>query len=258
MKKIIISGVCLAIVIAVGSFWFFKGSVASGKKMKLYAMYTQTHEHMLNNWFLPSLKATDNYDIVLEKHDQKCVTGKFGEDGWFETMAHKVDIVIRGIKENWNDVFVHADVDIQFFGPTQDLIKKLMCDKDMLFQLDTPYGMPCAGFFACRGNEKTLRLWQKIRDTLLDKDNKKNDQLLLYDFLMPVNRFAVRWGYLPTTAFIGGGTFTGLMWQPGIPLKVPTDTRMHHANSNVGLDQKVQQLSYVRQVMEANKRIVMV
>ena len=36
--------------------------------MKLYSIYTESHNVLLNDWFLPSLK--DNYELVLKKYPQ--------------------------------------------------------------------------------------------------------------------------------------------------------------------------------------------
>ncbi|TET05940.1 hypothetical protein E3J79_04075 [Candidatus Dependentiae bacterium] len=226
--------------------WFL---YARNERIKLYAFYTPSHEKLLNEWFLPSLRSCDNYEIILERFEQECPSGTFMEHGWFDTMSHKVDLIIRAIKENWGDIFVHADVDIQFFGPTQQVIRELMHDKDMLFQLDTPYGMPCAGFFACRGNVKTLSVWQEIGNMLTDKNNKKNDQLLLWDLIKVRNPYSVKWSYLPSDKFIGGGTFTGNVWESGMPLTVPGGVLMHHANSTIGMENKIKQLQHAHTIV---------
>jgi len=122
----------------------------SQDKIKLYTIYTPSHEYMMNEFFLPSIQ--DDYEIIVEKHNQECQSGNFISAGWLETMIHKVDVVIRGIKENWGQIFIHSDVDIQFFRPTQDLIEKYMIGNDIAIQKNNKSGEICAGFFACRGN----------------------------------------------------------------------------------------------------------
>jgi len=222
-------------------------SINANHPLKMYVFYTPSHTEMFENWFLPSIHPDDNYEIIVECHRQECPTGSFMESGWIDTMKHKVDLVIRAIHENWGEVFVHADVDIQFFGPTQKIIEELMINKDLLAQKDEPGGTLCAGFFACRANEKTLKLWQEIRKNL---SANRNDQQLLNDLIRNKNPFQIIWGYFPTDKFIGGGTFTGKRWYPGVSLILPRNILMHHANYTAGIENKIEQLNYVKKIIE--------
>ncbi len=239
-----------------GLVCFFLGfavHVDGSERIKLYAFYTPSHKVFLDKWFLASLQ--DDYEIILECYDQSCESGDFMKGGWIETMLHKVDLVLRGIKENWGKVFIHSDIDIQFFRPTQKVILDFMQDQDMVVQRDRPsegknWKALCAGFFACRGNEKTLKLWSEIRRRLSDKkyihDNPiTNDQEELNYLLIKNNIFDVRWKVL-SDEFFGGGTRTGKRWNPGDSLPIPAGIFMHHANWTVGLDNKLAQLEYVR------------
>jgi len=223
------------------------------EKLKLYIFYTPSHEEMVRDWFLPSVQKYDDYDIIIERYDQECSTATFMQEGWNKTMHHKVDLIIRAIQENWNKVFVHADIDIQFFGPTQRIIKELMQGKDMLIQKDNPWGGLCAGFFACRGNQKTLILWQEIKRRL-SYSSGKNDQDLLMDFVLRRNPYNIQWGYLPTHQFWGAGTFKGTVWKPGIELNIPAEILMHHANYTVGTENKIAQLCYVKEVITERRK----
>ena len=54
------------------------------KRIKLYSFYTPSHKKMLDKYFLPSLK--DDYEVILEKYDQRCSSGKFMSDGWVDTI----------------------------------------------------------------------------------------------------------------------------------------------------------------------------
>lgn len=238
------------------------------EKIKLYAMYTSSHEHMMNEFFLPSIQ--DDYDIIIEKHEQQCASGEYMANGWLETMIHKVDIVIRGIKENWNKVFIHSDVDIQFFRPTKDIILSCMEGNDIAIQAMNPirYGV-CAGFFACRGNEKTLNLWLKIRALLVkamngfipfteedreeDRKDKSllgslvevHDQSILNSLINTSNPYNIKWCYLPEE-FYGSYPIEGGRWVFGKKLNIPKNIIMHHATWTVGLENKQAMLAYVR------------
>lgn len=213
---------------------------AEDKKIKLYAFYTPSHKEMCEQWFLPSIQ--DDFELILECFDQECKSANFMEDGWMATMVHKVNIVIRGVRENMGGYFIHSDVDIQFFGSIQNAIEESLKGKDLVIQRDNPAGGACAGFFACRANQKTLALWNAVKAGL--GKNRKNDQDVLNDLLRE-GKFGIKWGYLPES-FFGGGTFSGKRWQAGEDLKIPKNPLMHHANYTVGIPNKLAQLEYVR------------
>jgi len=233
-------------------------------KIKLYSFYTPSHKKMLNEYFLPSLK--DDYEIILEECDQQCRPATFMENGWMETMVKKVDLIIKGIRENWGRIFIHSDVDMQFFNKTEPAILKLIKNKDMAIQRESPSGTVCPGFLAIRGNEKTLRLWRKIRDRLISNAGKKNDQdilndiLILENMLFPAkvlrklniksrsiypNTYGVKWTYLPDT-FFSTGISSGKLWYPGDKVDIPKDIVIHHANWTEGADNKIALLNEVR------------
>ena len=211
--------------------------------MRLYSICTPSHRPLLTRWFLPTLP--DDLELVLEAHPQECPTGEFMRDGWLRSMRRKVDVVLRGIHENWGELFVHADVDCQFFDAIEGTLCALLEDNDMLIQRNDPKGGLCAGFFACRANDRTLELWNLIRRDLAG--GGRNDQVLLNQRLRR-RGCAVKWAYLPHT-FFGGGTLAGRLWEPGMTLEVPDGIQVHHANWTIGVTRKHQQLEYVRNVV---------
>lgn len=68
--------------------------------MKLYSFYTESHNVLLNEWFLPSLK--DNYELVLKKYPQvgDYLKQKYGTVEFNRSMLYKVDLIIEAIKDN--------------------------------------------------------------------------------------------------------------------------------------------------------------
>lgn len=219
------------------------------EKVKLYALYTPSHEVLVNNWFLPSIQ--DDFEIVLNFSPQTCPSGHFKQKGWRETTIKKIDLIIRAIKENHNKIFIFSDVDIQFFAPIKNEILQLMKNKDMVIQQNKP-GVVCSGFFACRGNTRTLRLFQAIKQYMLsnyaNKYNKSDQDGLNHLLISTKNRFRIRWRYLPYKYF-GAGTITGQHWEKGKPLAVPEDIVMHHANFTGGIPNKIAQLELVRDIV---------
>jgi len=219
------------------------------EKMKLYALYTPSHTILKDKWFIPSIQ--DDFDLMIEFHEQTCPSGIYMSGGWTKTTIKKVRLIIHAVQENWGKIFIFSDVDIQFFAPIQDHIEKLMENKDMVIQKDSPNGVLCSGFFACRGNEKTLRLWQDGLNLMIN-DQNISDQKALNRCLKNKNEYNIVWNYLPNT-FFGGGTLTGRSWQPGRRLSVPKNIIMHHANWTKGIKNKIAQLNYVRNIVNSRK-----
>ena len=132
--------------------------------MKLYSLYTPSHSSLKQNWLVDSLQ--DDFDLVIEAYQQKCPDGSIVNKAFNETMQDKVSLIIRAIIENWHGVFLYSDVDVQFFRKTKSLLLRFLGTRDAVFQRDSPWGAVCAGFFACRANERTLQLWKTIRSHL--------------------------------------------------------------------------------------------
>jgi len=113
--------------------------------MKLYGIYTPSHEILKDEWFLPTVGS--EYKLVLREYDQECDGGICGNRGFIRSVSHKFDLLIEATKENWGEIFVFSDMDIQFFRPSQEIILNCIGDKDIVFQRDHPCGRICTGFF---------------------------------------------------------------------------------------------------------------
>lgn len=232
----------------IGMVCFFY--ITAQEKIKLYALYTPSHEVLKDQFFLPSLQ--DDFELVFEFCEQMCPSAKFMTKGWTDTTIRKVDLIIRAIQENWGSLFIFSDVDIQFFCPIKDTLLKLIQDKDIIIQKNTPDGVLCTGFFVCRGNEKTLRLWQDVKKVMEHNDlnSDQNSFNRCIKRRSKKNPYNIVWGYLPDT-FFGGGTLTGCTWNPGMSLPIPQGIMMHHANWTKGIKNKIAQLIYVRNVVNS-------
>ena len=225
-------------------------SLHAQEPMRLYAIYTPSHEELAQDWFLPSIQ--DDYELVLEKWEQTESSGnEFMENGWMQAIHKKVDFIIRAVEENWGGIFVFSDVDIQFFGPTKELVLEAMQGNDIVLQKDEPGGALCTGFFACRCNEKTLKLWHAVK-RYINKIPDQHDQHGLNYFTRHSNPFGIKWDYLPVV-FCGGGTINGKVWKPGMDIPIPKGIVMHHANYTWGNANKVEQLRYVRNLVRKRR-----
>jgi len=69
-----------------------------------------------------------------------------------------------------------------------------------------------------------------------------------------LNPYGIRWNYLPRQ-FFGGGTLAGKAWKPGMVLQVPQDIVLHHANWTIGIENKIAQLKYVKNVVDSRKAL---
>jgi hypothetical protein len=244
MKKRYMILMCMALLCVSNSF--------SKQKTKLYALYTPSHEILKDVFFLPSIK--DDFEIILEFAQQTCESATFMNSGWTKTTLAKVDLIIRAIEENKDDIFIFSDVDIQFFGPIEELIMQLMENKDIVMQKNNPEGVLCTGFFACRANEKTLQLWKDVKKHM--QDHKQDSDQISFNKCIKrkskTNPYGVAWAYLPDI-FFGAGTliaYPGYLWKPGMELPIPDGILMHHANWTRGIKNKIAQLEYVQQYVE--------
>jgi hypothetical protein len=202
---------------------------------------------MLNDWFLPSFKQFNpNLNIIIKKFDQECQSGNFMEAGWHKTMLKKIDLVIEGIKENWNDIFIHSDCDIQCFGPIeQDMIEQLN-DYDLVGLDENPTQNNkeiCCGFFICKANNKTLQLFNHIKSVV---NENLNDQIAfnsLKDYYIKTNILNKK--YYNITHSIGPK-----VWTPEINISnVPKNILIHHANWIVGVPNKISNLKLIKEMV---------
>lgn len=218
--------------------------------MKMYTFYTDSHQTLLNDWFLPSFNKTNkNMELIVTKFDQHCKNGVYMTDGWMNSMHDKVDLIIRGIEENWNDYFVHADCDIQFFGDLKEDLLNQIGEYDLAGTDDDPFNpnseISC-GFFICKGNDKTLSLFKEVKRTM---GGNFHDQHAFNHFK---NNF-ISSKKLNYKHFAISHANGGRLWQPGIEVNpFKTDILTHHANWILGVDNKIKNLKLIRDIVNAN------
>ena len=213
--------------------------------IKLYYFYSSSHEEMKNEYFLSSMQ--NEYDCIGIKTKQKCKTGEYRTKGWNEVVIQKIDLIIRAINENKNSWFVHSDVDVQFFDSTKNNLEYHLRNNDTVFQSDgeNPNPIACAGFFASKANDKTLKLWKSVKK--LCQIKQIDDQQALNICLQ--NNDFVKWKLLPTEYFSIGGNLKNnskYRWKPNDDINFPMKIKIHHANYTEGIDNKIKQLEFVK------------
>lgn len=211
----------------------------------LYSFYTPSHQVLKDDWFLPSLQ--DNFDVHISFYPQECTQAAWMAKGWTQTTLHKIELILEAIEQHWNDLFIYADIDIQFFAPIESLILNSMQGKDIVFQKHNQDGEICSGFFVCRANQKTRKLFQDVYERMKNNSKISDQPALNYYLITCQNPYNLDWDYLPD-AFFAGGTLKveKRAWKRGDFLEIPEHIVLHHANCTRGVKNKVAQLLYVK------------
>lgn len=207
--------------------------------MKVYTFLTDTHKVFLNH-FINSFPFEENLDLEIRFLSQDCIDGKYHSDGWNVTMKKKIQYIIDSLKQTKdNELFVHSDIDVQFFGEIKNDLEKLMEENnyDILFQNDGH--QVCMGFFVCRSNETTKNFFEKVYNNL---HNHRDDQFAVNYY---IKNFNINWGILPERYFSIGVKNNVWMGQPK-NFVIPQDIIMHHANFTEGINNKIKLLETIK------------
>lgn len=232
-------------------------SYADGNNLPMMlTFYTPSHTILYEKYFLPSFnksKLNKYYNLHVGEFPQECDKASYMSSGWNDTMMRKVDLILDTIKNHYGEVFVYADVDIQFFRGFN--ASTYLKDKDIVFQRNQSKNKRvCAGFFIARANESVYNLWLSVKEQMA-QDPKLDDQEPLNRALRdrtlrnPNLSLDIKWDLLPNT-FFNPALYTGAArWTPGIELELPSKIVLHHANWTVGLENKIKQLDYVKMLL---------
>src|SRR3990167_3387512 len=143
----------------------------------MITFYTPSHTVLYDQYFLPSFnqsKLNQYYQLQAAEFPQECEQASYMANGWNSTMMRKVDLILETIKTHYGEIFVYADVDIQFFRKFGE--HTFLKNYDIVFQRNQKNNnRVCAGFFIARANEAVYNLWQAVKDQML-VDPKLDDQ----------------------------------------------------------------------------------
>lgn len=167
-------------------------------KRRLVTFSSPSHDTLKEKYFLPSIQ--DDFDIHVANHKQTCATGAYFESGWKESMMFKVDLILDTISNTWGDWFIYSDVDVQFFGKIEPILSQCIENYDIVLQNDHVYPkcVPCAGFFACKCNNSTMKLFNDVKQYMYNHP-EVDDQGALINLLLDenYNNGPLRWKLLP-------------------------------------------------------------
>jgi hypothetical protein len=206
--------------------------------MKLYTIYTESHRHMYENYFLKTLP--DEFEVVSLEIPQECSTGEYYAEGWDKTCYRKVELFEKACEENMGGVFAFSDVDIQFFGKIKEAMLAELGDHDIACQNDTA-GYHCSGFFICRANERTLKMFREMK-----KNYDREDQTTLNNHIG-----MVRSKFL-SHRFFTIGHLLNTAWT-GQEFDLKYEILMHHSNWVAGVENKARLMDIVRK--KASERV---
>jgi hypothetical protein len=187
--------------------------------MKLFTLHSPSHQAMFDNYFKPSL-IPGEYELISNIVDQECPSGSHYEPGWDKTTYRKVELFVKIAEENMGEIVLFSDVDIQFFGPTKEILLEELGDYDMGMQSDG-FDMACSGWIIFRCNDAILAMFKNM---LANFATYKEDQIALNS-----NRHLVRWKYLSGKFFTIFHTLQRV-WAGEQDIIVPQDILVHHAN----------------------------
>lgn len=223
------------------------------EKIRMYSICTNSHKILRDKYFLPSIK--DDYEVIIKEYNQTVDdTGTYGTISFIKTVFNKIEVILEAIQNNWQKYFIFSDVDIQFFTELQPIISRLIVNKDLLVQRALPYGnytFPCTGFIVCRANEKTLNFWQHVKRVMQDREEWADQDAFNFLILGQNEKFNLLWDYLPAEFFSPGPKVysENFRWHPGDAIDLPKNIVLHHANWTIGIENKISQFDYVKNII---------
>lgn len=198
--------------------------------MRIYTTYSESHSSLFTDHFLATIP--ESLDLYTKKMPQLCTSGNFYESGWSEVCFEKVLFFRQVCEQEMGNTFIISDVDLQFFSdPTGQLLDELG-DFDIAGQDDID--AMCSGFFICRGNDSTLKMFTSMVDNY-----RLEDQTSLNDNLYMVKHKKLSHRFFNVAHYLNG------VWNHR-SFDIPEDIIIHHANWAIGVQQKDELLKLVR------------
>ena len=124
--------------------------------MKLIVYFTESHAQMFNDYFRPSLRKSDNWDLIVGKGKQHSVNGNYFSKRFGDTVREKMAFLLhclKGMEEG--EISMFSDVDIVFLGEFRDYLESYT-QFDMAFQ--NGGNRLNSGFFMIKNSPTTRRL----------------------------------------------------------------------------------------------------
>jgi len=205
--------------------------------MKLISYYTETHEILLNKFFIPSIKSEDNFDLRLKKGVQHSEDGNYFSRGFNLATRDKIEFLYEQLNSSDENEFVlFSDVDIIFLKPIMDYLKTYQ-SYDAVFQKG--YDFLNTGFFMVKNTEEIRDLFNLSIEKI---PNHHDDQEVINKLILDTKINYTTFGdeILNPAAIIGKKIWSGEEFI------LPKKTILFHACWCAGIDNKIKFLEYVR------------
>ena len=212
--------------------------------MKIYTFLAEGQKFMYENYFLSSLPQDCEPHATI--HTDPYVD--FGAPSFSERARSKLNFMAEVCRENLGETIVFADADVQFFGTLKKTLLEELGEFDIACQqggVYTCFGL-CTGFFVCRCNDVTLKLFGNMQRFF-----RRDDQYSLNE-----QRWICKHKCLSPSRFftIGHVMLLNQHWEPGIDFDIPAQLLVHHASGAIGLEKKLKLLDAVRMKVNNKKR----
>ena len=217
-------------------------------KLNLYTFYTNTHEILLNDFFIPSFNRTEmfnNFNLHTIKTEQKSNTGSFNSPGFHVTTVDKLDIIINAI--NSDETFIFADCDVQFF---KNIYSDILKNKNFDILAQSDIDSICSGFMVIKSSNKVKKYFENIQKLLMNNPHLyPNDQVCINS-----NLNSIDYKLLPIDKYYTVGNYnSGIVWT-GEEITIPPSILMHHANFTIGVNNKIKLMNLVKTKMYSNNK----
>ena len=136
--------------------------------MKYITFYTDSHENMVNEYFLPSFNKykLEKDSIYVVKGDQYNSNGTYFDKELYKRMPDKIKAINKFMNEkiSYGEVFCYLDCDIVFLNNPTKLLEDMPESVDLMAQNDTGShdNTICGGFMFIRKTNDSVNFFKKI------------------------------------------------------------------------------------------------
>ena len=199
--------------------------------MKIYTCYSDSHEVLYRDYFLPSIKP-HGWTIDATRVPQ-LGDGNWSGPGWKNAVGTKLAIFRRAMDECCGGYWIWSDVDIQYFSdPVPHLLHELG-HYDIATQAEFPAPNEkrecCTGLMIVMANDRTKQLFDTIEHN--------------YGFFAEDQQVFNHYRNL-----CAWKTLSPRFWCKNLSAEPPVDIVSQHANWMIGVDAKVKALQHIRQL----------
>jgi len=224
--------------------------------MKLYTLYSDSHKILFDEWFRPSIKATNpDLQLICKISEQFCSSGNYMEKGWKETMIEKDNYIIQSLEDAQpNEIIIHADADVQFFkNIKQNLNLKIFDTVDIVCQADAP-NAACFEFMIMKNTENLKQLFKNIVEIVKEANDQSMHHINDQRILNSIHRsFGIKMGLLDYRYFsnwmthdinVSKSLFSD--FEAVDSNNIPSNLILHHANYVVGVQTKIDLMNKIK------------